>query len=92
MPRGSYGECGCTSALDAQVSSEGPIFFILSRMGQGDTNIIRENIFYYKIQFSRLLFTGLFQQKFCDKVYRVTRNVVLGARPLFISQITAFVE
>lgn len=40
------------------------LFFIHSRMGQEeDTNIIKENIFNYKIQFSHLLFIGLFKQK-----------------------------
>lgn len=40
------------------------LFFVLSRMGQEeDTNIIKENIFNYKIQFSHLLFIGLFKQK-----------------------------
>lgn len=61
------------------------LFFILSRMGQEeDTNIIKENIFNYKIQFSHLLFIGLFKQKVWDKVYRVTRNVFLGAQPLLV--------
>lgn len=39
------------------------LFSILSRMGQEeDTNIIKENVFNYKFQFSHFLFIGLFKQ------------------------------
>ena len=58
-------------------------------LGQGkkDTNIIRENILNYKTQFSHLLFIGLFKQKIWDQVYRLSRNVFLGAWPLLDKQL-----
>ena len=58
----------------------GSIYFAVF-LGQGkkDTNIIRENILNYKTQFSHLLFIGLFKQKIWDQLYRLSRNVFLGA-------------